>query len=422
MAINISQAFHRTSAAAIDDTLTLTKAEMLTVNDNLMPAKYLTVCQDDGKIYLYDKSATPSQETGKFSVFEGGGGGVSSYNDLTDKPSLNGNMLSGNKTNSQLGIPTALSEMTDDTTHRTVTDTQITTWSDKQNAITAGTNLEFDGDTLNASMSVLGTINRSDIYDTTEKVIGKWTDGRPIYQKTFIDIQNAQAVTNGTVVSKYIDVGASVQHYIAIDAIAKGPSIHAAVQPVIVGTNIVTADTIYNYTVYAYDNNGTTANKNKIELKNNFTNFNGYTLDITLLYTKTTDAANSYNYADENDYSTTEHIVGKWIDGKPLYQKTISGTVTKTSDGNEAQTRINIGVSVANVIKIDGFVKSGAATYSLNFAKFKNGNVTVLRTTANNNTSGTYPNVVTISENAFGTSDSNTYTAYVTLQYTKTTD
>lgn len=277
MAINISQAFHRTSGAPIDDTLTLTKAEMLTVNDNLMPAKYLTVCQDDGKIYLYDKSATPSPTTGKFSVFEGGGSGVSSYNDLTDQPSVNGNTLSGNKTNSQLGIPTALSEMTDDATHRTVTDTQMTAWNGKQNAITAGTNLAFDGNTLNASMPML-------------------------------------------------------------------------------------------------------------------------------------------------DYSTTEHIVGKWIDGKPLYQKTISGTVTKSSDGNEVTTRINIGASVANVIKIDGFVKGGPAIYALNTAKIKNSVVTVLRTTANDNTSDTYPNVVTISNNLFGTSDTKTYTAYVTLQYTKTTD
>lgn len=75
MAINISQAFHRTSANPIDDTLALTKAEMLTVNDNLMPSKYLTVCQDDGQIYLYDKNATPSTETGKFILFEAGGGG-----------------------------------------------------------------------------------------------------------------------------------------------------------------------------------------------------------------------------------------------------------------------------------------------------------------------------------------------------------
>ena len=74
MAINVSQAFHRTSANPVDDTMTLSLAEMLTVNDNLMPAKYFTVCQDDGYIYLYDKSATPSATSGKFKKFEGGGG------------------------------------------------------------------------------------------------------------------------------------------------------------------------------------------------------------------------------------------------------------------------------------------------------------------------------------------------------------
>ena len=75
MAIKVSQAFQRTSANPIDESMALTKAQMLTVNDNLMPDKYLTVCQDDGFIYLYDKSATPSVTTGKFTKFEGGGGG-----------------------------------------------------------------------------------------------------------------------------------------------------------------------------------------------------------------------------------------------------------------------------------------------------------------------------------------------------------
>lgn len=84
MAINLSQAFHRTSANAIDETLTLTKAEMLAVNDNLMPSKYLTVCQDDGYIYLYDKEATASQTTGKYTKFEGGGSGGGALADLTD--------------------------------------------------------------------------------------------------------------------------------------------------------------------------------------------------------------------------------------------------------------------------------------------------------------------------------------------------
>jgi hypothetical protein len=75
MAINVSQAFHRTSANPVDESMALTKAQMKTVNDNLMPAYYFTICQDDGGIYLYDKSATASEETGKFRKFEGGGSG-----------------------------------------------------------------------------------------------------------------------------------------------------------------------------------------------------------------------------------------------------------------------------------------------------------------------------------------------------------
>lgn len=74
MAIKVSQAFERTSANPIDASLALTKAQMLTVNDNLMPAYYFTICQDDGFVYLYDKSATASPTTGKFTKFEGGGG------------------------------------------------------------------------------------------------------------------------------------------------------------------------------------------------------------------------------------------------------------------------------------------------------------------------------------------------------------
>jgi hypothetical protein len=39
-----------------------------------MPSKYLTVCQDDGYIYLYNKDNTVDPATGKFRKFEGGSG------------------------------------------------------------------------------------------------------------------------------------------------------------------------------------------------------------------------------------------------------------------------------------------------------------------------------------------------------------
>lgn len=194
MSINVSQSFHRTSANAVDDTLTLTKAQMLAVNDNLMPSKYLTICQEDGQIYLYDKSATPSVETGKFTKFEGGGGGTSDYTDLTNKPKINNVELSGNKSSSDLGI--SLSSLSGDSTHRTVTDTEKSTWNGKQSALTVGdgidiTDGEISTDNMPASdMSEIVTplpsvMSRRMKYSTDEQVIGEWIDGKPIYQKTF---------------------------------------------------------------------------------------------------------------------------------------------------------------------------------------------------------------------------------------------
>jgi hypothetical protein len=61
-----------------------------------------------------------------------------SYNDLTDKPV----------------IPTTLSKLSEDTTHRTVSDTEKTTWNNKQDTLVSGTNIK----TIN-NESVLGDGN-----------------------------------------------------------------------------------------------------------------------------------------------------------------------------------------------------------------------------------------------------------------------
>lgn len=68
-------------------------------------------------------------------IHTGGGGGTSNYEDLTNKPQINDVELVGNKSLSDLGIaiPTELSQLTGDTTHRVVTDEQITSWNNKSN-------------------------------------------------------------------------------------------------------------------------------------------------------------------------------------------------------------------------------------------------------------------------------------------------
>lgn len=125
MSINISQAFKRTSANPVDESLTLTKAQMRAVNDNLMPSKYFTIGQDDGYIYLYDKANTVDPTTGKFRKFEGGGGtgGASDLADLEDvllTSLANGQTLVWDSENSKWvnadfpTVPTKTSDLTND--------------------------------------------------------------------------------------------------------------------------------------------------------------------------------------------------------------------------------------------------------------------------------------------------------------------
>lgn len=96
MALNITAPFGRGGAFPIDESLVLSKAEMRDINDNKMPDKYFCICKEDGQIYLYDKEATPSLETGKYSKLEGGSGS-SDYNQLTNLPFLNDVKIEGSK-------------------------------------------------------------------------------------------------------------------------------------------------------------------------------------------------------------------------------------------------------------------------------------------------------------------------------------
>ena len=59
------------TASAVDKRIYLTKAEMLTAEDNFnLPDVYFAVCPDDGKLYLYNVNNVASAETGKFKRIE----------------------------------------------------------------------------------------------------------------------------------------------------------------------------------------------------------------------------------------------------------------------------------------------------------------------------------------------------------------
>ena len=112
-----------------------------------------------------------------------------------------------------------------------------------------------------------------------------------------------------------------------------------------------------------------------------------------------------------DNYSTTEQAIGKWIDNKPLYQKTIN--CGALPNATEKKTSTGLSSSTHRIRSIRGYAY-----------RSDNGSVIPLPNAASNYlatvatiTSGTY--YISLS----CTTDFTKYTeSYVTIQYTKTTD
>lgn len=145
-------------------------------------------------------------------------------------------------------------------------------------------------------------IDSANLYSTTERVIGQWIDGKPLYQKTV----DCGALPNAG--------QSSVSHNIAnIDIIPNfwGVGINQSgtslkIPGEVTGSNHASAVGCY-------------VNRTEIGFLtyNDRSEYHAY---VTIQYTKTTDSAVE-SYGTDTTYSTDEHVVGSWIDGSPLYQK-----------------------------------------------------------------------------------------------------
>ena len=146
------------------------------------------------------------------------------------------------------------------------------------------------------------------LYSEEEREVGVWTDGKPLYQKT-----------------------------ITISSVSYDSSWHE------VDHNISDIDTIGSVEGVVMDSNGAAyypantyrptytigiligATKTKINYINNWLG-SASNLIVTLQYTKTTDQPGSGKYLPDGQYthhySTSEKVVGTWIDGSTLYERT----------------------------------------------------------------------------------------------------
>ena len=129
--------------------------------------------------------------------------------------------------------------------------------------------------------------------------------------------------------------------------------------------------------------------------------------------TSTTDtySCNYINEAKLEEYSTTEKIIGRWIDGKPIYRKVLN------SVGLAGNTKKSIAYNIDNLDKI--WIENGFAINALRI-------VTVPMVGYNGNVSDKVDvwiekqeNVVKLYSNGGWGKD---WTFYIILNYTKSTD
>ena len=147
---------------------------------------------------------------------------------------------------------------------------------------------------------VANKFSKGDLYSTDEKMIGQWIDGKPLYQKVI----NFTTPPSGTGVIDASDL--HIDTFVSLE----GMFIDGGGAQCPIGTYYGTG----LYVSFAFYNDTFTMNVGNA--------YKSKSARAIIQYTKTTDS--SISIGSDTDYSTEEKVVGTWIDGKPIYQKTFT--------------------------------------------------------------------------------------------------
>lgn len=170
------------------------------------------------------------------------------------------------------------------------------------------------------------------VYSLEERVIGVWTDGKPLYQKTIYSTSQVTLVDTEWRTIPWVNAPSNVENLI-----------HAKFARIVPYSNA-----FYRF----YADSGVIKGAAYVTYAFPPTQAPLY---VTIEYTKTTDIAGSGNYAALGvpavHYDDTEKVIGTWF-GETLYQKTfsISGGVACASN-TWVNTGISIPVGVSKVIR-----------------------------------------------------------------------
>lgn len=232
------------------------------------------------------------------------------------------------------------------------------------------------------------------LYSEEEREVGVWTDGKPLYQKTFL--------TNWTSNGEYhIDVTSlSINNFIYVEGFANRYDVMEFSEEV----NVNFVNNVNSYRFLVWYNRESEYLRCLLNMPENRTSRQS----ITIRYTKTTDQPGSGTWTPDGQYahhySTSEKVVGTWIDGNTLYEKTINfGSLP-----NNTTKTVSSGLSNISIQQIFGVARaSNGFTVTLPHREISgSGNIDIVYQSDN------YIRIIT-------DYDYSGFTAYVTLQYTK---
>lgn len=218
------------------------------------------------------------------------------------------------------------------------------------------------------------------IYSDTERKIGIWRDNKPLYQKTW-DISDL-TISNSSWTTSTIPIG---DIETVVSALATNQNGKAFWGDIMVSLEV-------NPTYIAFQT-GRNGNNERYRY-------------VTIQYTKTTDVAGSGDWNTDGvpteHYSTSEKVIGTWVDGKPIYEKTVQATATIPYN-TWASTGIVVDANAKQIVRVaQGCALTGAGCMEF-IAYIETGGIL---------------NVMNMRNVDYG----NNYQFYITVQYTKTTD
>lgn len=225
------------------------------------------------------------------------------------------------------------------------------------------------------------------IYSTEERVIGTWTDGKPLYQKT-VRFENVIPRNSWNVYSFGIaDIGDIVD--LEFNRIRTDNGVEWSLNYYNSGTYFNAYWTSSGLTLYWY-----------------YSNASNVDVTVTVSYTKSTDIPGSGDWTPSgvpaHHYSTDEQVIGTWIDGSTVYEKTyefntpIQISMESWTDVNDYIPNIGFG----KIIEAKGIDANGTLQGFLLCGKNASNHIQ-LQSPRNGNAS------IAVS--------------YITIQYTKTT-